>query len=180
MLKDFFTKAPKYARNEFMRSFAWELLYGDFDEDDEQCQRFQDFLEWRITKAQLNSTSVEKNSDLQYFSWIFASGELCEEWALHKLVDTLKLLGTVDDPGDSLLERFKELAQALPQQTLHCLELLAESDQRNHWFARYKSNDYRDIFQITLASEHQEVQKATQEFISRLIARNLGSYRDLL
>ncbi|MEO0434492.1 MAG: hypothetical protein AAF151_22645, partial [Cyanobacteria bacterium J06656_5] len=180
LLEFFLVHAPKEARENFMWSFGWEFLYGKFEgNDEEQCKRLQNFLEWRIRQAQEFKSDKEQFSDLKYLSWIVASGELDNQWAIDKLIDVLDILGTVDQ-CDELLNHFEELAHALPQKIIKCISLLAEYTKAYEWFARHRRSHYTSIFQTVLASRDEKAHKATEDLISRLLARNFGNYRDLL
>lgn len=179
LLEDFFSKAPKYPREEFMRELSWRLLYGDFKVDDELRQRLQNFLEWRIGQVKTSETRVEQSSDLRYFSWIFASGKLGDQWAISKLVDILKLLGTVDYCRE-FLKRLESLTPVMPEDTIQCLYLLADSNKALEWFASHNNVQHRIILQFALESNNETAKISARNLINRLLARSLGDYRALL
>jgi hypothetical protein len=179
LLENFFAKAPKYSRQEFMRQLSWRLLYGDFNVDDKLRQRLQNFLEWRIDQVKASEMRIEQLSDLKYFSWIFASGKLGDQWAISRLVDILKLLGTVDHCRE-FLERLGSLTPVMPGDTIQCLCLLADSNEALEWFASYNNVQHRMILQVALESNDEAAQKLAKNLINRLLARNLGDYRALL
>ncbi len=179
LLEDFFAKAPTYPREEFMRNFGWRLLYGNFEIDDELRLRLQDFLEWRIDQAKDFTTNVKQFSDLKYFGWIFASGKLDDQWAISKLVDVLKILGTVNHCRE-FLERLESLATVMPQDAVQCLSLMADGNEALEWFVSYQSDNHRSILRAALESGDEVAQKAAIDLINRLVARNLGDYCELL
>ena len=179
LLEEFFTKAPIHRREAFMQNFSWRLLYGDFKVDDELRQRLQNFLAWRIDQAKASEIKVERPSDLKYFSWIFASGKLDDQWAIAKLVDVLKLLGTVDHCRE-FLKRLESLASAMPRHIVQCLCLIADGSEALDWFTSYHSDHHRTILQVALESKDEVAQKLAKDLINRLLARNLWDYRELI
>ncbi len=182
LLEDFFAKAPTYAREEFMRHFSRRLLYQNFEVDDKLRQRLQNFLEWRIDQTKDFKAIVKQSSELKYFSWIFASGKLEDQWAIAKLVDVLKLLGTVEQcrGGEQFLKHLESLAPVMPQKTLRCLCLMVNGSEALEWFASYRSNYHRAILRAALESGEEVAKKSARDLINRLLARNLGNYKELL
>jgi hypothetical protein len=175
-LEIFFVKSSPQFREEFLHQVGWRLLYGEFEVDDELSQRLRKLLEWRIGQA---ATTLTGNQDLKYFSWIFASGKLDDQWAMKRLVDVLQSFGTVDYcPG--FLERLDDLVHAMPLEAIQCLMSLAEGSKSDEWFLSYKSDHHRAIFRAALDSENADARKLAEELINRLVARTLGDYRDLL
>jgi hypothetical protein len=179
LLEDFFDKAPIHRREEFMQHFSWRLLYGDFKVDDELRQRLQNFIQWRIEQAKCNTANVQQFSDLKYFSWLFASGKLDDQWSMSKLVDVLKLLGTVNQ-CEKFLERLESLAPVMPQEAVECLSLMANGSKALEWFDSYRSAHHRAILRAALDSENNRAQQAAKVLVNRLVARNSVDYRDLL
>lgn len=181
LLEDFFTQAPSYLHEEFMRHMSWQLLYNNFPIEDELRQRLQNFLEWRINRAKDSSTEIEQPSDLKYFGGIFASGKLDAQWAIAKLLDVLKLLKTVDDSRE-FLNRLKDLASVMPQEAVQCLSYLADGNQAStsKWFFLYPNDCHRAILQTALRSGDEVAQTKAKNLISRLLARNLGDFQELL
>jgi hypothetical protein len=175
LLEDFFAKAPPHPREEFMRKLSWRLLYGDFKVDDQLCQRLQIFLDWRIGQAKDSAT----NSDLKYFGWIFASGKLGDQWAIAKLVAVLKLLGTVDSSTE-VLKHLENLAPLMHQEVVQCLYLMLNGNEATEWFDSYYRDHHIVILRTALESGSEDVQKLGRDLINRLLARNLGDYRELL
>jgi hypothetical protein len=179
LLEEFFAKAPTYPREEFMRQISWRLLYGDFEVSDELRQRLQKFLEWRIDQAKNSTTEVEQLSDLKYFSWLFSSGKLDDQWTMAKLVDVLQLLGTVNDCRE-FFNRLERLASTMPQDVVQCLFHLANGNQASQWFASYEHHHHRAILKTVLQSEDEVARREAKNLINRLVARNLGDFRELL
>lgn len=179
LLEEFFAKASAYPREEFIRQIGWRLLYGKFEVNEDLHQRLQKFLEWRITKAKGSTFSVEQVSDLKYFSWWFASGKLDDQWAIARLVDVLKLLGAVDHCSQ-FFERLESLSSAMPQDAVQCLYLMANGSKASEWFVSYRSDHHHTILQAALESGDEVAQKAAKDLINRLVALNLGDYRELL
>ena len=182
LVEDFFAKAPTYAREEFMRNLSWRLLYVNFEVDDQLRQRLLNFLEWRIAQTKDVSTEVQQFSDLRYFSWIFASGKLEDQWAIAKLVDVLKHLGTVEHCSgrEQFLKHLESLTPVMPQKTLECLCLIADGSEALEWFASYRSDYYRAILRAVLQTGDEDAEKSARDLINRLLARNLGDYKELL
>jgi hypothetical protein len=178
LLEDFFDKASIHNRADFMQHFSWPLLYGDFEVDDELRQRLQDFIEWRIKQAKCNTANVQQFSDLKYFSWLFASGKLDDRWSMAKLVDVLKLLGTVNH-CEEFLNRLESLAPVMPREAVECLNLMANGSKALEWFESYRSANYRAILRAALDSENELAQQGAKDLVNRLVVRNVD-YRDLL
>ncbi|MEM9447874.1 MAG: hypothetical protein AAGA75_05000 [Cyanobacteria bacterium P01_E01_bin.6] len=181
LLENFFAKAPSYPREEFMRGLSWPLLYGDekFEIDEQLRQRLRGFLEWRISQARMNEKCTEQSSDLKYFGWIFASGKLGDEWAIAQLIPILEILGTVDFI-EEVLKHFETLAPSMCKQTIQCLCLVADGDDATEWFRQHCHHHHCVILRNALESENEDVCKSAKDLINRLLARNLGDYRELL
>jgi hypothetical protein len=179
LLEVFFAKAPIHIRENFLEKIGSWLLYQKVEVHDELRQRLQHFLSWRIDQAKHLNSIVEQFSDLKYFGWLFASGKFDDQWAISRLLDVLKLFGTVDDCGE-FLKRLENLASVMPQEVVRCISLIADGNEALEWFVSYHSEHHRSILQTALQSEDQVAQQAVKELINRLVARNLGDYRDLL
>ncbi|MDZ7996058.1 MAG: hypothetical protein RM022_012995 [Nostoc sp. EfeVER01] len=179
LLEKFFANASVSAREEFIRKIGWRLLYGNFEVNEELRQRLQKLLEWRINQVKELNISVEQVSDLKYFSWWFASGKFDNQWAIAKLVDVFKLLGTVHH-CNNFFEHLEILASTLPQDVVQCLCLMADSNQANKWFVSCPTDCHPGILRAILQSEDKVAQKIAKDLINRLLARNLGDYRELI
>lgn len=178
LLQKFFANASADLHQEFMRQISWKLLYGDLKLNEELRQRLQKLIEWRIADANNSTFPLEQVSDLKYFSWWFASGQFDNQWAIAKLLDVLEILKTVHHTSN-FFEPLKRLASTLPQDVVRCLYIMAEGNQAKEWFLTYPTH-YRDILKAVLQSEDEAVQGLARDLINRLLARNLGDYRNLL
>jgi hypothetical protein len=175
-LEIFFIKSSPPFREEFLHQVGWRLLYGEFNVDDELSQRLRKLLEWRVGGA---TKTLTDNEDLKYFSWIFASGKLDDQWSMNKLVDVLqscKIVGYCE----GFLERLSSLAPSMPLEAIQCLTYLSEGSMSDEWFLVYQGDHHRAIFRAALDSENSDARKSAKDLINRLVARTLGDYRDLL
>jgi hypothetical protein len=175
-LEIFFVKSSPQFREEFLHQVGWRLLYGEIEVDYNLNQRLRKLLEWRIGQAVKTLTG---NQDLKYFSWIFASGKLDDQWAMNRLVDVLRSCGTVDYCQE-FLERLDSLASAMPLEVVQCFTLLSGGSESGEWFLSYQDDHYRAIFRAVLDSEDAGARQLAKDLINRLVARSLGDYRDLL
>jgi hypothetical protein len=179
LLEDFFAKAPIHIREKFLETIGSWLLYQNAEVHDKLRQRLQHFLGWRVDQAKNCNSTVEQFSDLKYFGWLFASGKFDDQWSVFRLLDILKLCGTVNDCRECL-KRLENLASVMPQEVVQCLSLIADGNKALEWFDSYHSEHHRSILKTALESEDQVAQQAVKVLINRLLARDLGDYRDLL
>jgi hypothetical protein len=144
LLEDFFDKAPIHIRENFLEQIGSWLLYQNVNVHDKLRQRLQRFLSWHIDQAKNFNSTVEQFSDLKYFGWLFASGKFDDQWSISKLLDVLKLFGTVNDCGE-FLKRLENLASIMPQEVIQCLSLIADGNEALEWFISYHSEHHRSI-----------------------------------
>ncbi|MEH2102531.1 MAG: hypothetical protein V7K76_22825 [Nostoc sp.] len=179
LLQKFFANASADLRQKFMRQISWKLLYGDLKLNEELRQRLQKLIEWRIAEANNSTFPLEQVSDLKYFSWWFASGQFDNQWAIARLMNVFKLLGTVHR-ASNFLETLETLASTLPQDVVQCLCIMADSNQAREWFLSYSSVNYSGILRAVIQSEDEVAQRLASDLINRLLSRNLGDYRELI
>ena len=178
LLERFFTHAPAYNRQEFMRQIGWRLRYGNFKVDTDLLERLQRLWEWRVSEARNGLSTDSHSSDLKLFSWWFASRKFDSSWAITQLMEAFRLATHIDFDED-VLRYLVVLAPSMPLATIECLDLMANGIQCNEWFLSCYQEDNRAIVSAALQNEDEEARKAAKELISRLLARNYADLRDL-
>jgi hypothetical protein len=183
LLEDFFSKALANNREEFMRKVGEKLHSSNVEVDADLLERLKKLWEWRINSIEKAGVTHLQASDLKLFSWWFTSRKFDDNWAITQLNKTLKLAKALHIDLD-LLQNLVALAPSLPLATVKCLGLMADAAYANeaqhyNWFFHHQE-DCRNIVSVALQSENKEAQKAAQELINRLLARNYADLRDLL
>jgi hypothetical protein len=177
LLELFFTNAPAYNREEFIRQIGWQLHYGKFEVSNDLLERLQKLWEWRISEVRNALPTDSESSDLKWFSWWFASRNFDSNWAVTQLMEALRLAKHIHFDED-VLHYLVVLAPSMPLATVECLNLMAESIEGDEWFLSCYQEDNRAILWAVLQSEDQQARKAAKELISRLLVRGID-FRDL-
>lgn len=174
LLARFYAKAGPGLRRDAIEFLGRSLREVEGDVEPEVRQRLVRLWERRAEAARASGDTKE----LETFGWWFASGKLDEAWAVHELLNTLRITKRID-PDFLVLERLRDLAPRMPQEAIECLRCMVEG-AREPWELHAWREEMEKILRAVLRSGNRAAEVAARELVNVLAARGHLGFRDLL
>ncbi|WP_263789503.1 hypothetical protein [Salinibacter sp.] len=183
LLSNFFTTASEELRRHAIWWTGQRMEYWYFETSEEKKEllgRLRRFWEARIEAARSSSSPQAHMDELSAFGGWFLSRQFEEEYALHRLVETLEITHWTRSYREVLV-RLADLSEEFPEMALRCLRHLASArDTKTVSFHGEAEESARKILEVALASKNADVIREAQEVLDLLLARELFQFRDLI
>jgi hypothetical protein len=144
----------------------------------EMLERLRTLWLSRLSTIRDSKTPALHVAELDAFGWWFASGKFEDQWAVEQLKEALTL-----SPHSRIawlvIDRLKELVQAMSVPALECLDLIIERDMGGLAIIASR-DDIRSLLATALGIPNKRIQEIAIVIINHLCARGHLDFRDLL
>ena len=177
LLSDFYTNAPSSLRAKAHESVGRWLQNEKDDVNEEVIQRLQCLWESRLRIAVGANEKSPYKKELAAFGWWFASGRFDDNWAIERLIESIRVGGSIDDKS-AVVERLATLAPIMPYPVSRALRLIVEGSD----YLRVYSflDEAKKSLSTLLASDNEEAIHQARRTIDRLLSLGHRDCRDLL
>lgn len=139
-------------------------------------ERLKSLWEHRFAVAKQDAEGHK--AEMAAFGWWFSSGKLEDAWAIHQLIEALKISGKTK-PDHLVIKRLAALAQTMPKEAIQCLEAVVKGDQEG-WSIYSWRVLARNILETALQSTDTEAATSAVNLVHYLGSRGYFEFRDLL
>jgi hypothetical protein len=140
--------------------------------------RLQNLWAYRQSLIRTNATPTNHTNELAAFGWWFVSGKFGDAWAIPQLIQSLSITGKTA-AEHLVIERLATLAEAMPHETVQCLDRMIEGD-KDGWRASAWGNQTRTILAAAIRGGDPVARESAENLVHRLGARGFLDFRDLL
>jgi len=177
-LRQFYANAPDKLRGN-ATSFIGRTLKNDTGNiPSDIMERLQNLWEARVTSAKDAADASSFQKELTEFGWWFVSQKSTDEWSIQQLLGVLKITKKID-PDLWVVERLAELSVNMPLETVQCLDLILEGDEKG-WGVMGWKDDARKVLATVLASGDAAARALAQRVVHKLGGRGYFEFRALL
>lgn len=158
--------------------YIGRVVKNDDQVPDEIKKRFEILLEHRIGVVKEAEGTTEDAQEFEGIGWWVASKKFDDQWMLNQLIQILELRCDMDAEY-LVMERFVEIADQYPEETIKCTRMMVENDQKGWGTARWRDH-LKQIIKLVLKTNNEEAKQLTQDLVNMLGSRGLPEYKDLI
>ena len=140
------------------------------------ADRLKRLWDQRLVVLEESELSNDSQRELEAYGKWFLLDCLSPDWALKRLLRTLKLAKNVADWPD-VCTKLAELSHDYPNETTECIRCLAEGG--NEWFLG-RTNNCKIVLSSVMDSGNEEAKELATEVVNYLVARGFPYYRSII
>ena len=172
----FFLFADDHLRGYMVTSMAVNSPDYESESVTPYVDRLKRLWDQRLAVLEESELSNDSQRELEAYGKWFLLDCLSPDWALKRLLRTLKLAKNVADwPG--VCTKLANLSHDYPNETTECIRCLAEGG--DEWFLG-RTNNYKIVLSSVMDSGNEEAKELATEVVNYLVARGFPNYRSII
>ena len=172
------TAHPKYLA-ESMNFIGFRLYKAEERErevTDEERERLMALWQYVV---ELIKKDGSKKEALEDFGTWFASGKFDDDWSLDRLLEALKIAGSVD-LDFAVLERLEKIVATHPKKAVEIINAMVDGATRDRWAIGNWRDNAMSILTTAGQSNDEDIKQAVRDLANKLVRKGYEEYRNVI